>query len=135
MKHLLVFILCIVILPFAELCSKPADSKAQSVTARETADSRSNPKITFVELGSVNCIPCKMMVPVMEAIEKKYADQVEVVFHDVWTEEGKPFVEEFGIQVIPTQVFLDADGNEIFRHQGFFPQAEIEELLQSKGIE
>lgn len=32
--------------------------------------SKENAKITFVELGSVNCIPCKQMVPVMESIEK-----------------------------------------------------------------
>ena len=30
------------------------------------------PKVTFVELGSVNCIPCKQMQPVMKAIEEKY---------------------------------------------------------------
>ena len=40
-------------------------------------------KVTFVELGSVKCIPCKMMQPIMEEIEKEYGDQVKVVFHDV----------------------------------------------------
>lgn len=50
-------------------------------------------KVTFVELGSVNCIPCKQMQPVMKAIEEKYGDQVNVVFYDVWKEDQKKICE------------------------------------------
>ena len=71
-----------------------------------------NIKVTFVELGSVKCIPCKMMKPVMEDIEKEYGDQVNVVFYDVWTEEGKPYAQKYKIRIIPTQVFLDNQGKE-----------------------
>ncbi len=92
-------------------------------------------KVTFIELGSVRCIPCKKMMPIMEAIESEYADQVKVVFHDVWTDEGKPFAEEYGIKLIPTQIFLDTDGNEYFRHEGFFPKEELVAVLQQKGVE
>jgi thioredoxin 1 len=41
------------------------------------------PLVTFVELGSVKCIPCRQMQPVMKAIEAKYGKQVNVVFYDV----------------------------------------------------
>ena len=51
--------------------------------------------VTFVELGSVRCIPCKMMQPIMKDIEKDYAGQVKVVFHDVWTPEGEPFAASY----------------------------------------
>ena len=71
-----------------------------------------NEEVTFVELGSKRCIPCKMMQPVMESIETAYAGKVKVVFYDVWTEEGRPYGEKYGITAIPTQVFLDKDGNE-----------------------
>lgn len=91
-------------------------------------------KITFVELGSVNCIPCKKMQPVMKSIESKYGAEVKVVFHDVWTDEGKPYAEKYGIKLIPTQVFLDENGKEFFRHEGFYPEKEIDKLLQSKGV-
>ncbi|MDZ7613973.1 MAG: thioredoxin family protein [Flavobacteriaceae bacterium] len=47
-------------------------------------------KVTFVELGSVRCIPCQQMQPVMKSVEKKYPTQVKVVFHDVWTDAGAP---------------------------------------------
>ena len=89
-------------------------------------------KITFLELGSVTCIPCKQMKPVMESIEKRYAGQVKVVFHDVWKD--KRPAEQYKIRLIPTQVFLDKDGKELLRHEGFFAEAEIDKFLAAQGV-
>ena len=91
-------------------------------------------KVTFIELGSVNCIPCKQMRPVMDSIEKNYSKQVKVVFHDVWTEAGAPYGQKYGIKSIPTQVFLDANGKEYFRHVGFFPEEDVVTVLKMKGV-
>ena len=91
-------------------------------------------KVTFIELGSLRCIPCQKMQSVMKSVEKKYGSQVKVVFHDVWTPDGKPFGKQYGIEAIPTQVFLDKDGKEFFRHIGFFPEEELIKILQSKGV-
>ncbi len=104
------------------------ESKKQESTTNE------NILVTFVELGSVRCIPCKKMVPIMDEIKKEYAGQVKVVFHDVWTDEGKPYAEKFKIRLIPTQVFLDKDGKEYFRHEGFFPKEELVKILEQKGV-
>lgn len=101
----------------------------------EKQKTATNIKVTFVELGSVKCIPCKKMQPIMDAIEKEYKDQVKVVFHDVWTSEGKPFASKYKIKLIPTQIFLDSEGNEYFRHEGFFPKEEILKILKMKGVE
>lgn len=101
---------------------------------KEEKTELSKPKITFVELGSVNCIPCKKMQPVMKSIESKYDGIVNVIFYDVWTDDGKPYSKKYGIKLIPTQVFLDENGKEFFRHEGFYPEKEIEKLLLSKGI-
>jgi len=95
---------------------------------------QSKPKVTFIELGSVNCIPCKQMQPVMKAIEANYGEQVKVIFYDVWTQEQRPFAEKYRIKLIPTQVFLNEKGKEFFRHEGFYPEKEIDKLLQGKGI-
>jgi thioredoxin 1 len=92
------------------------------------------PLVTFVELGSVKCIPCRQMQPVMKAIEAKYGTQISVVFHDVWKAEQREYAQKYGIKVIPTQVFLDKDGKEFFRHEGFFPEAEIDKLLEKRGL-
>jgi len=92
------------------------------------------PKVTFVELGSVNCIPCKQMQPVMNAIEEKYKDQVKVIFYDVWKDDQKKYAQQYGIKLIPTQVFLDSNGKEFHRHEGFYPESDIDKILQSKGL-
>ena len=91
-------------------------------------------KVTFIELGSVRCIPCQQMQPVMKAIETKYGKEVKVDFHDVWTEAGKPFGVKYGIEAIPTQIFLDETGKEYYRHVGFFPEEELVKILQMKGV-
>jgi thioredoxin 1 len=109
-----------------------ANTKADE-NRNSTAEAE-NYRVTFVELGSVRCIPCKMMQPIMKDIEKDYAGQVKVVFHDVWTPEGEPFATSFKIRVIPTQVFLDKDGKEYFRHEGFFPKEDLIKILKQKGV-
>jgi len=95
-------------------------------------DIKKQSNITFIEIGSVNCIPCKMMQPVMKKIETNYKDNVKVVFYDVWTKEQAHFAQVYNIRVIPTQVFLDKDGKEYFRHEGFFPFEEVEKILKMK---
>ena len=92
------------------------------------------PKITFIELGSNKCIPCKKMQPVMKAIEKKYGEQIKVIFYDVWTDEHKDKSEKYKIQLIPTQIFLDESGKEIHRHEGFYSEKEIDKFLKRQGL-
>lgn len=91
-------------------------------------------KVTFIELGSVRCIPCQQMQPVMKTIKEKYGKDVNVIFYDVWTEEGKPYGVKYGIEAIPTQVFLDGTGEEYYRHVGFFPEEELVQILAQKGV-
>jgi thioredoxin 1 len=114
------------------VCGNAANAKADEKKGAAIAEE--NYLVTFVELGSVRCIPCKMMQPIMKDIEKDYAGQVKVVFHDVWTPAGEPFAQDFKIRVIPTQVFLDKDGEEYFRHEGFFPKEELIKILKQKGV-
>ncbi len=102
--------------------------------AREQQKNAVKYKVTFIELGSVRCIPCQKMQSVMKSIKGKYANQVNVVFHDVWTPEGQPFAKQYGIESIPTQVFLDENGKEFSRHEGFFPEEELIKVLKTKGV-
>ncbi len=92
------------------------------------------PMVTFVELGSVRCIPCQKMQGVMKSVETKFGPQLKVVFYDVWTEAGKPYAETYKINLIPTQVFLDKNGVEYFRHEGYFPEEELIKILQKQGL-
>ena len=91
-------------------------------------------KVTFIELGSVSFIQCKQMQSVMKSIEAKYGNEVKIEFYDVWTESGKPFGVKYGIESIPTQVFLDETGKEYFRHVGFFPEEDLVKVLEQMGV-
>jgi thioredoxin 1 len=105
-----------------------------STAFAQAAKPKAKPLVTFIELGSVNCIPCKAMQPVMTDIETSYGGRVKVDFYDVWTKEGEPYGRQYGIRVIPTQVFLDKDGKEFYRHEGFFPASDIKKLLAEQGL-
>jgi thioredoxin 1 len=100
----------------------------------DTKNEKTNYKVTFIELGSVNCIPCKQMQPVLKSIEQKYATQVKVIFYDVWTPAEAPYAQKYGIQTIPAQIFLDGNGKEYFRHVGFFPEEDVITVLKMKGV-
>ena len=105
------------------------NSDKPSVTNSETKY-----KATFIELGSVRCIPCQKMQPVIKSVEEKYGDQVKVIFYDVWTSQGKEDAKQFDFDAIPTQLFLDENGREYFRHVGFFPEVELVKILKQKGV-
>ena len=125
------------LLSFTFACSGQDDDSTKVEVNPKLIKDKSDtlkPMITFVELGSINCIPCKKMQPVMKAIEEKYGEQIMVIFYDVWKPEQRKYAEEYGIRLIPTQVFLDKDGKELFRHEGFFPEAEIDQFLQKQGL-
>jgi thioredoxin 1 len=97
-----------------------------------SASAAAEAQVTFIELGSVNCVPCKAMQPVMRQLEKRFGNQIRIVFHDVWQDDTP--AKTYNIRVIPTQVFLDRDGHEFHRHEGFYPLEEIERLLRSRGL-
>lgn len=118
----------------SEVISVDTKDTAASVVEEKSDDNKIIPKVTFIELGSVNCVPCKMMQPVMKQVEDAYKDQVKVVFYDVWTDADAQMGEKYRIRVIPTQVFLDDNGNEYYRHEGFFPYEELVKILGMKGV-
>ncbi|MBE7557738.1 thioredoxin family protein [bacterium] len=87
------------------------------------ASPASAPLPKLVDLGAGKCIPCKMMAPILEELKHEYAGRLDVVFIDVWENRGAG--ETYGIRVIPTQIFFDPNGNEIFRHEGFYSKEDI----------
>jgi thioredoxin 1 len=85
-------------------------------------------RITLVDLGATSCIPCKMMAPILKELEVEYKDKVVVTFIDVWLNEGEG--RRFGVRAIPTQIFFEKDGKEVFRHVGFMDKQAIIDQLE-----
>lgn len=80
---------------------------------------------TFLEFGSVGCHSCRQMEDVMETIKQEYGRRVNVVFINVSLKKNRDFVDYFGIATIPTQVLLDKNGKEFFRHSGFLSAEDL----------
>ncbi|NTU42696.1 MAG: thioredoxin family protein [Nitrospirales bacterium] len=89
-------------------------------------------RIVMLELGSEGCIPCEKMKPVMERLRKDYKGKLDVVFVDV--KKDKATGRQFGVYMIPVQVFLDKSGKEAYRHVGYFPYEEIVPVLKTLGL-
>jgi thioredoxin 1 len=77
----------------------------------------------LVDLGANTCIPCKMMAPILEELKEEYRGTLVVEVIDI--RENQQAAKDYGIRVIPTQIFLDASGKEFFRHEGFMSKETI----------
>ena len=119
---------------FAIACSSEPeaknDDKPDSTQATEVS---ANLLPKMLDLGSVYCIPCKQMAPILDSLKVLYDGKAEITFIDV--REDKESARKYGITMIPTQVFFDRSGAEIYRHIGFFPADSITAHLQMSGME
>jgi len=88
--------------------------------------------VTLVDLGADKCIPCRMMSPILEKMEKNYRGKAAVVFIDVW--KNRDQAGRFGIRAIPTQIFFNKDGEEVFRHVGFMNENAMIDQLKKMGV-
>ena len=88
--------------------------------------------VTMVDLGAKSCIPCKMMAPILEKLERDYKGKAAIVFIDISQDATE--AERFGISVIPTQIFFDKQGKEILRHKGFMSEEAIVTQLKKMGV-
>ena len=87
----------------------------------------------LVDLGADKCIPCKQMAPILEDLKTTYAGQLEVEFIDVW--KNPDAGGQYGIRVIPTQIFFDAQGKELFRHEGFLGKDDMLAKWKELGVD
>ena len=89
-------------------------------------------QVTMVDLGAHKCIPCKMMAPIIEELQKEYKGRASIIFIDVW--EHREQAQRFGISGIPTQIFYDKQGKEISRHVGFLDKKSIVATFDKLGV-
>jgi thioredoxin 1 len=89
--------------------------------------------VTMVDFGANSCIPCKMMAPILEKLEKEYKGKAAIVVIDVWKDPSQS--KKFGVEAIPTQIFYDKKGKEVYRHVGFMSESAIVGQLKSMGIQ
>jgi thioredoxin 1 len=114
------------------VCALPAADEASVEASAESATKQDKPLPKLLDLGAGKCVPCKMMKPILDKLKVEYADRFETVFIDVW--ENQQAGAQYGIRMIPTQIFFDAEGKELFRHEGFFSKEDILAKWTEMGI-
>ena len=114
------------------LASAPAFCGWADTSAADGRTTKSAALPRLVDLGATSCIPCKMMKPVLEGLTKDYAGKMSVEFIDVWKSpaEGK----NYKVSIIPTQIFYDAQGKELYRHEGFISREDILKKWKELGV-
>ncbi len=85
-------------------------------------------KPALYEFGAGYCHSCKVMKKVMAELKKTHGDQIE--FRMVYAGKDKDLFKQYKIMLIPTQVFLNAEGKEVDRHMGALTKEEVLKKLK-----
>ena len=93
----------------------------------------SDGKPTLAEFGRGVCVPCKAMKPILEELSVEYKGRLNVVIVEI--DDHLNLTRQYGIMVIPTQIFFDSSGKEVTRHMGFWSKEEMIAQLKKMGIE
>ena len=94
---------------------------------------RASGRPSMVDFGADGCRPCEKMKPVLATLKEKYAGKADIVL--VHARNEMVLFTRFRIQSIPTQIFYDKGGKEVFRHTGYYSQREIESKLKEMGVQ
>ncbi|HIJ87451.1 MAG TPA: thioredoxin family protein [Desulfuromonadales bacterium] len=109
-----------------------AHAELPGATAAVVNQALSSGKPTVIDLGARTCIPCKKMAPILESLSGEYRGKAHVLFIDV--HEDQAAAQKFRVQMIPTQIFFNAQGKEVKRHIGFMDKADILKEMKVAGL-
>ncbi|UCG31502.1 MAG: thioredoxin family protein [candidate division WOR-3 bacterium] len=109
------------------------DSGIPLVTENPLAKALRSKRPVLADFGRGTCIPCKMMMPILEKLQREYTSKVEILILDVG--EYASLSRKYRVMMIPTQIFFDSSGKEVSRHQGFMAEDDIVAQLRLMGIE
>ncbi len=87
---------------------------------------------TIIDLGADRCVPCIKMAPILDELKEEYRGRLDVIFIDVWKD--RTAGPKYGIRLIPTQIFFDAEGKELGRHEGFIGKEDILNTFRRFGV-
>ena len=90
-----------------------------------------NGKPSVVDFGASSCVPCKMMKPIFDELTKEYKGKANILLIEIY--DHRSLAAQYRIRAIPTQIFFDRDGKEVWRHEGFLPKEDIVKKLKELG--
>jgi len=112
---------------------KKTDSKTKDSEESGNLQKQNTDKLPLlVDLGRGTCIPCKKMKPILEELKAEYEGKAIVRVIDLKDEPKE--ASRYGIRLIPTQIFFDAEGKEVYRHEGFMDKQSIKAKFAEMGV-
>lgn len=106
--------------------------KPEPIPSSDAAAAADTKLPRLLDLGADKCVPCKMMAPVLADLKTHYAGRMTVEFIDIWKDPAAG--EKYGVEMIPTQIFFNAEGRELFRHTGFLAREDILAKWKELGV-
>ena len=142
-KIIIVAVLALAIILVAILKQTTSPNGAAQVDVNNQANTNNNEKSPnsppakaiprLVDVGAKTCIPCKLMAPILEELKKEYAGRLQVDFLDLSI--NTDYAGQYKVRVIPTQIFYNATGKDLFRHEGFYSKEDILVKFKQLGVE
>ena len=111
-----------------KIAAKPPESNTPDDFKKALTDG----KPFLVDFGANSCIPCRQIRPVLKEVDKEYAGKTRVLIIDVY--KYQDLAREYKIQLLPTLVFFDPKGKEVFRHMGVLDKEKIVAKLKEIGM-
>lgn len=100
-------------------------------TGEEFKQALKSGKPVLVDFGANTCMPCRQIRPILQEISREYNGKAQVLIIDVY--QYKDLAQEYRVQAIPTLIFFDKTGKEVFRHMGAWDKSSIEGKLKDAG--
>jgi thioredoxin 1 len=89
--------------------------------------------VTMIDLGRKTCVMCKRMAPILEKLEKEYEGKAAIVFINLQEHPEQQYI--YRLKALPTQIFFNPEGEEVYRHVGFMSEKDITAQLNKMGVE
>ena len=86
----------------------------------------------LLDFGAGTCIPCKKMAPILQELAEEYKGRVVIKKIEVYQE--RELTKANGIRLIPTQIFFNAENQEVNRHVGFMDKEQIKKVFETMGV-
>ncbi len=110
-----------------KIASKPPESN----TDEELKKALAGGKPLLVDFGANSCLPCRQLRPILKELSKEFAGKAEILVIDVY--KYQRLAVDYKIAALPTLVFFDNKGKEVFRHPGAMNKDQIVAKLKEIG--
>jgi thioredoxin 1 len=130
-KNRVIFTAAMVI--FVALLLSPSFARCDSGVMQEKPASKAIPRM--IDLGRNQCMPCKMMAPILEELKREYAGIIDIEYINV--AENPDAMKKLGlpIRAVPFQIFYDASGKIVKRHYGYMSKQMILQEFRALGFD